>query len=127
MIYRFHHVHLICKDLEGMINFFAEALGATIVARKKFGTADGASLDLQGTTVNLRVNREDEVMVGDASQTRYGYDHLGLQVEDIDVAYEDLKKRGFNFFMAPKDIPDLRIAFFRGPEDITIELIQKLG
>ena len=90
-------------------------------------TADGASLDLQGATVNLRVNREDEVMVGDASQTRFGYDHIGLLVEDVDTAYADLKKRGFNFFMAPKDIPDLRIAFFRGPEDITIELIQKLG
>ena len=127
MTYRFHHVHLICKDLEGMIIFFTEALGATLVARKKFGTADGASLDLQGTTVNLRVNREDEVMAGDASQTRFGYDHLGLLVEDVDAAYEDLKKRGFNFFMAPKDIPDLRIAFFRGPEDITIELIQKRG
>ena len=64
MTYRLHHVHLICKDLEGMIKFFVEALGATLVARKKFGTADGASLDLQGTTVNLRVDREDEVMVG---------------------------------------------------------------
>ena len=127
MTYRFHHVHLICKDLEGMINFFTEALGATLVARKKFGTADGASLNLQGTTVNLRVDREDEVMTGDASQTRYGYDHIGLQVDDVDAAYEDLRKRGFNFFMVPKDLPDLRIAFFRGPEEITIELIQKLG
>ena len=127
MTYRFHHVHLICKDLEGMINFFTEALGATLVARKKFGTADGASLDLQGTTVNLRVDREDEVLAGDASQTRFGYDHIGLLVEDVDAAYEDLKKRGFNFFMPPKEIPDLRIAFFRGPEDITIELIQARG
>ncbi len=66
-------------------------------------------------------------MTGDASQTRFGYDHLGLQVEDIDAAYEDLKTRGFKFFMAPKNIPDLRIAFFRGPEEITIELIQTLG
>ncbi len=127
MTYRFHHIHLICKDLEGMIHFFTEALGATLVARKKFGTADGASLALQGTTVNLRVDREDEVMVGDASQARFGYDHIGLQVEDIDAAYEDLKKKGFEFFMAPKDIPDLRIAFFRGPEDITIELVQEPG
>ncbi len=127
MTYRLHHVHLICKDLEAMIIFFTEALGATLIVRKKFGTADGASLDLQGSIVNLRVAREDEVMVGDASQARFGYDHLGLQVEDVDAAYEDLKKRGFSFFMAPKDIPDLRIAFFRGPEDITIELIQELG
>jgi catechol 2,3-dioxygenase-like lactoylglutathione lyase family enzyme len=127
MTYRLHHVHLICQDLEGMINFFTDALGAALVGRKKFGTADGASLDLQGTTVNLRVAREDEVMTGDASQARFGYDHLGLQVEDIDAAYRDLKKRGFSFFIEPRNIPGLRIAFFRGAEDITIELVQELG
>ncbi len=127
MQYRFHHVHLICKDLEQMISFFAKALNAKLLARKKFGTADGASLDIQGTTVNLRVAREDEEMVGDASQSRYGYDHIGLEVEDVDDAYKDLSARGFSFFMPPTDIPNLRIAFFKGPEDITIELVQKLG
>jgi len=110
-----------------MIDFFVDALGAALIARKKFGTADGASLDLQGATVNLRVAREDEKMVGDASQTRFGYDHLGLQVEDVDAAFQDLKKRGFTFFMEPKDLSDLRVAFFRGPEDITIELVQVQG
>jgi catechol 2,3-dioxygenase-like lactoylglutathione lyase family enzyme len=110
-----------------MIDFFTDALDATLVARKKFGTADGASLDLQGTTVNLRVAREDEDMVGDATQSSFGYDHIGLQVEDVDAAYRDLTERGFSFFMEPKDIPDLRIAFFKGPEDITIELVQKLS
>jgi catechol 2,3-dioxygenase-like lactoylglutathione lyase family enzyme len=110
-----------------MITFFVDALGASLIGRKKFGTADGASLDLQGTTVNLRVAREDEDMVGDASRVSYGYDHLGLQVDDVDAAFQDLKNRGFNFFMEPKDIPDLRIAFFRGPEDITIELVQEKG
>jgi catechol 2,3-dioxygenase-like lactoylglutathione lyase family enzyme len=127
MTYRFHHLHLICKDLQGMIDFFTEALGATLTAKKKFGTADGASLDLQGTTVNLRVAREDEDIAGDASRATYGYDHLGLQVDDVDAAYRDLKERGFSFFMEPKDIPNLRIAFFKGPEDITIELVQELS
>ncbi len=127
MTYRFHHLHLICKDLEGMIRFFTEALGATLIARKKFGTADGASLDLQGATINLRVSREDEEMAGDASRTRFGYDHLGLQVDNVDAACEDLKNKGFSFFMEPTDIPDLRIAFFKGPEDITIELVQELN
>ena len=127
MNYRLHHLHLICKDLEGMIDFFCDALGATLLARKKFGTADGASLDLQGTTVNLRVAREDEDIAGDASRTSYGYDHLGLQVDDVDAAYQDLKKKGFSFFMEPKDIPNLRIAFFKGFEGITIELVQELN
>ena len=126
MQYRLHHVHILCKNLEHMISFFTEVLNAGLVARKKFGTADGASLDLQGTIINLRVAREDEDMVGDASQSSYGYDHIGLNVDDVDAAYRDLTQRGYLFFMPPKDIPNLRIAFFRGPEDITIELVQKL-
>ena len=124
MEYRFHHAHFICKDLEPMITFFTDALNATLVARRKFGTAEGASIDVQGTTVNLRVAREDEKMVGDASETRYGFDHIGLEVDDVNAAHKDLTQRGYSFFMPPTDIPNLRIAFFKGPEDITIELVQ---
>jgi catechol 2,3-dioxygenase-like lactoylglutathione lyase family enzyme len=124
MVYRFHHVHLICKDLEQMITFFTDVLNARLVTRRKFGTADGASIDVQGTTVNLRVAREDETMAGDASQNRYGFDHIGLEVDDVDAAYKDLTQHGYDFFMPPRDIPKLRIAFFKGPEDITIELVQ---
>jgi len=124
MKYRFHHVHLICKDLEKMISFFTDALNAKLVARRKFGTADGASIDVHGTTVNLRVAREDETMAGDASESRYGFDHIGLEVDDVDSAHKDLTEKGYSFFMPPRDIPNLRIAFFKGPEDITIELVQ---
>jgi catechol 2,3-dioxygenase-like lactoylglutathione lyase family enzyme len=126
MAYRLHHLHIICKDLEKMITFFSEILEAKLVRRQKFGTADGASLDLQGTTVNLRVSKEDEEMVGDASQSRYGYDHIGLQVEDVETAFKDLQAQGFSFLVPPTDIPNLKNAFFKGPEDITIELVQPL-
>jgi catechol 2,3-dioxygenase-like lactoylglutathione lyase family enzyme len=127
MTYRFHHVHIVCKDLEKMIRFFTEVLEATLIGLKKFGTADGASLDLQGTTVNLRVRKEEEELVGDASQARYGYDHIGLEVDDLETAFKDLQAQSFSFFMPPTDIPDLKIAFFKGPEDITIELVQPLA
>jgi catechol 2,3-dioxygenase-like lactoylglutathione lyase family enzyme len=126
MSYRFHHVHIICKDLEGMIGFFTEILAARLIDRRKFGTADGASLELDGATVNLRVAREDEQMVSDASQSAYGFDHIGLEVEDIQKVYEDLRAQGYSFFIPPKEIPNMKIAFFKGPEDITIELCQPL-
>lgn len=121
---RFHHVHIVCRDLERMIGFFTEVLGADLVRRQQFGTADGASLQLEGVTVNLRVAREDEVRGGDASQASYGYDHIGLAVDDVDAAFRDISGRGFSFFVPPRDIPGMRIAFFKGPEDITIEMVQ---
>ena len=126
MSFRFHHVHIICKDLEKMIGFFTEDIKTKLVRRKKFGTADGASLDLQGTTINLRVARADEMMEGGASRPVYGYNHIGLEVEDIDVAYTDLSAQGYSFLMPPTNIPELRISFFRGPEDIVIELVQRI-
>lgn len=127
MFYRFHHVHIICKDLEKMIDFFTEVLAANLIDRRKFGTANGASLDLDGTTINLRVAREDEKMAGDASQSAFGFDHIGLEVENIQRAYQDLTARGYSFFMPPTEIPNMKIAFFKGPEDITIELCQPLS
>jgi glyoxylase I family protein len=127
MSFRFHHVHIICTDLEKMIGFFTGSIGAELVGRKKFGTADGASLDLKGTTINLRVARADETIEGDASRTAYGYNHIGLEVEDVDGAFKDLSAQGYPFFMPPTDIPGLRIAFFRGPEHIVIELVQVIS
>lgn len=124
MSYRFHHVHIVCKDLQAMILFFTDILEAKLIDMRKFGTADGASLDLNGTTVNLRVAKEEEEMVGDASQSAYGYDHIGLEVEDIETAFKDLTARGFLFLSPPTAIPHMKIAFFKGPEDITIELCQ---
>ena len=126
MTYRFHHVHIICRDLEKMIAFFADTLQATLIRRQKFGTADGASLDLAGVTINLRVSREDEEMSGDASQASFGFDHIGVEVDDIDATFDKFSSQGFSFIMPPKNIPGLRIAFFKGPEDITIELVQSI-
>ena len=126
MKYRVHHCHLICSDLEQMITFMTETLGADLVERRKFGAADGATLDLAGNRINLRVARDDETVVGDASETRYGYDHLGLEVDDVDRAFDDLTAKGYKFTVTPRDADPWRIAFFKGPDNITIELVQVL-
>ena len=126
MNYSLHHVHLICRDLEKMIRFFKDDIGAKLVVRRKFGTADGATLDLQGISINLRVARDDEELGENLAPSTYGYDHIGLQVEDIQAAYEALTKRGYSFFRTPIEAAGLMIAFFKGPENITIELIQPI-
>jgi catechol 2,3-dioxygenase-like lactoylglutathione lyase family enzyme len=123
---KFHHVHIVCKDLEGMIRFFTETLGASLVLRRKFGTADGASLSLGGTTINLRVPRDDEKV--EASEgTPLGYHHIGVEMEDFEGAYNELVDRGFRFYTEPQEAYGIRYAFFKGPEDLEIELVQRLS
>jgi catechol 2,3-dioxygenase-like lactoylglutathione lyase family enzyme len=126
MNYRLHHVHLICQDLEKMIAFFEDAIGAKFVEHRKFGTADGAMLDLQGTAINLRVARDGEKLRENLAQSNFGYDHIGLQVDNVQAAHDDLVRRGYSFFMPPTETADNIIAFFKGPENITIELLQPL-
>ena len=127
MIYRLHHLHLLCSDLEKTIAFFTEILGAVLVERKKFGDADGATLNLNGTTINLRVAREDDNVSTGTSITQYGYHHIGLTVDNVEQAYRELSAKGYVFSLPPKEAGKNKIAFFNGPDNITIELLQPIG
>ena len=127
MTYSLHHVHLICQDLEKMISFFEEVIGTKLVERRKFGTADGATLDLQGIDINLRVARAGEKLGENLTPSSCGYDHIGLQVEDVQAACDNISNRGYSFFMPPTEAGGLMIAFFKGPENITIELVQPIN
>ena len=124
MTYSLHHVHLICRDLEKMIRFFEDVIGAKLAKRRKFGGADGAMLELGGNYINLRVAQDDEDIKENPGPSAYGYDHIGLQVEDVQAAHDDIVQRGYSFFKPPTEAAGFIIAFFKGPEDITIELVQ---
>jgi len=124
MTYRLHHIHLLCSDLEKTLAFFTEVLGAVLVERKQFGGADGASLDLNGAPINLRIAREDDNIASGPVKTQYGFHHIGLTVADIDKTYRELSEKGYVFSAPPKDAGKARIAFFSGPDNIVIELLQ---
>lgn len=126
MTYYFHHIHLLCSDVDKTIGFFTDILGASLVEKKKFGGADGATLDLSGTTVNLRVATDTETVAGDSSLLTYGYHHLCIQTDDIDGSHTELSGNGVEFIKDPTDIPGARIAFFKGPDNIVFELLQPL-
>lgn len=126
MNFNFHHLHLLCSDLDTTIDWFTDKLGATLVVKKKFGTADGASLDLNNTIINLRVSADHESVTSDASTPSYGYHHMCVSVEDLDAAHKDLTGKGVEFISEPVNTADARIAFFRGPDNIVIEVLQPL-
>ena len=55
-----------------------------------------------------------------------GLDHFGLRVNNLDEAAADLKSKGAEFSVEPKDLrPGLRIAFVRAPGDVRIELLER--
>ena len=55
-----------------------------------------------------------------------GLDHVGLIVTGIDAIADELKGKGAAFTMEPTTIrPGVRIAFLRGPENVSIELVDR--
>ncbi|MBM4314181.1 MAG: VOC family protein [Deltaproteobacteria bacterium] len=126
MEYRLHHLHLICSDLDKMIHFFTNTLGGKFVSFRKFGTADGAVIDLAGAPIFLRAARDGEEITGDKASLTYGYHHIGLKVEDLDACYAELKGQHFTFTTPPTATPTGgKMAFFQGPDNIIIELVQE--
>jgi len=60
-----------------------------------------------------------------------GWNHLALEVEDVDAAFAELSAQGIHFHVPPESFPEenpsLRIAFFRDPDGNVLELVQPLG
>jgi len=55
-----------------------------------------------------------------------GLDHFGLLVSGIDAIAADLKKKGVEFTREPTTVrPGVRVCFLRGPEGVSIELLDR--
>ncbi len=121
---RFNHVHLVCSDLETMIDFLTEVLGAEYLDRCKFGKADGARLKLSGVSISLRLPAGSEEFSVESPPRCFGYHHLGVEVEDLDGAYRELVDKGFEFTKKPGMGAAIRNAFFKGPDGVIIELME---
>ena len=70
----------------------------------------------------------DDTKVGPApAHTHLGLDHIGMKVTGIDVVSAELKAKGAVFTMEPTTIhPGVRIAFIVGPENVSIELLERI-
>jgi len=67
----------------------------------------------------------------DMSTSNPGIAHIALSVDNIDRMYEDLSKKGVKFVSRPIKAPALvgngtwAVCYLRGPDGITVELIEK--
>jgi catechol 2,3-dioxygenase-like lactoylglutathione lyase family enzyme len=125
--YRFDHVHVYCSDLAASEQWFVEGLGAQLVRRGEAAGAKQAVLNLAGVSLLLRAAREGEEL-GQAGGPRFGADHIGLAVDDLDATAAELKRRGVKFSLEPVQFaPGLRISFVTGPDNVRVEIVERKG
>lgn len=121
--YLLHHIHLVCTDVANTERWFLEGVGAELVERRQSRGTATSELRLGGTRVLLRAARPDEALAS-GEQRRFGTDHFGLQVPNLDATVEMLRGRGVEINREPFDSPMNRVAFIKGPDGVLIELVQ---
>jgi len=115
------HVHLRSPDPEATAAWLEDILGGVIIRGP-----NRIDVKLGGANVFIaKVEPQDGV--NSPPVTPYqGLDHFGLTVKDIDAVAAEIKAKGVEFTKAPTTIrPGVRICFIRGPQGISIELLER--
>jgi|GEM_PF-368437 Lactoylglutathione lyase and related lyases len=147
MITGMHHVGIYCKDIDESIKFYERALGFRLIFQSEAMEGD-KPLKMafikhdSGLIIELLEQEDKSSMAG----TMISPNHLALRTDDADAMYEILKKYNVSFecepFTAPiqfaaaldeanldvfkkcsSDGVQVRIFFFRGPNNERIEIM----
>jgi lactoylglutathione lyase len=119
------HIHLRSPNPEATAAFYELMFGAEVIRTMQQGKP---RIDLKVGGANVFIL---PVVPGDKTNPPptspyQGLDHFGLSVTGIDAVVADLKAKGAEFTMEPNNIrPGIRIAFLRGPEGVSIELLER--
>jgi lactoylglutathione lyase len=123
--FTYDHIHLRSPNPEATAAFYEKMFGAEVIRTMQQGKPR-IDLKIGGADVFIAEVPPDG-KVNPPPRTPYqGLDHFGLSVTGIDAIVAELKAKGAEFTMEPNTIrPGVRIAFLRGPEGVSIELLER--
>jgi lactoylglutathione lyase len=123
--YTWDHIHLRSPDAEATAAWFERMLGAQVIR----STVEGRpriDLKLGGANVFIMPVAPGDPVNPPPVTPYQGLDHFGLAVSGVDAVAAELKAKGAVFTMEPRTIrPGLRICFLRGPQGVSIELLER--
>ena len=115
------HVHLRSPDPEATAAWLQDILGGVVIRGP--GRID---VKLGGANVFIAKVGPDDGVNSPPVTPYQGLDHIGLTVKNIDAVAAEIKAKGVEFTKEPTTIrPGVRICFIRGPQGISIELLER--
>ena len=121
--YRPHHIHLMSHDAMAAGAYYERMFGAQIVASQGANGLPRANLTLGDQIILISTVLDEVDQTASGPHSCLGLDHIGIAVDDLQAAIADLESKGAEFTMKPRDGKG-RIAFVKGPDWVSIELVQ---
>jgi catechol 2,3-dioxygenase-like lactoylglutathione lyase family enzyme len=123
--FNWDHIHLRSPNPEATAAFYERMFGAEVVRTEQQGKVR-IDLNIGGAKVFIAPVTPGDGVASPPKTPYQGLDHFGLEVKGIDAIVAELKAKGAEFTMEPNNIrPGTRIAFLRGPEGVSIELLER--
>jgi len=123
--YTWDHIHLRSPDPEATARWFEGMLGAEVLRSMQQGKPR-IDLRLGGANIFIAPIAPNDGVNPPPSTPYQGLDHFGLTVTGIDAVAAELKAKGVEFTKQPTTVrPGVRVCFIRGPEGISIELLER--
>ena len=127
MKFTYNHLHFRSEEPDAAAKFYCDNFGAVIKSERPFSSTKSIQLELNGETLMTISGRaEGENPVPGSTEPRYGLDHFGFEVDDMDAVVARMKTNGIYFICEPWTMPSgSTVAFVEAPDHVSVELIQR--
>ncbi len=123
--FTYDHLHLRSPDPEATAQYYERMFGAEIIRSTQQGQPR-IDLKLGGANIFIAPVAAGSNVNPPPTSPYQGLDHFGLAVSGIDAVAADLKAKGAEFTMEPTTVrPGVRVCFIRGPQGVSIELLDR--
>lgn len=143
MIKELLHIGIGVKDLEKSVWFYTEVMGMEEEYRtRNRGEKISRIVNVENADLDVCVVKNDRIRIelldykNDRAkmknepirQDEPGLIHIAFLVDDVDYEYERIKGLGFEFHAPPMVARENgpKITYFRGPDNVIIEIFEKV-
>ena len=128
--YKCDHIHLKAVDVEKTARWYVDTVGARITFEGQFKGSKVYYLDIAGFNFIvfglLQGEEGDKAPIEPSLRVRFGTDHFGFGVDNMEETVADLKAKGVTILEGPwSPRPGLTICYIEGPDKATIELSER--
>ena len=130
MTFAINHIHIKSHDASKSAAWWADAFNFKVLSdtvREGLGDRFVICESENGIRVNISGPRTGETLGPGNAGVHEGIEHFGLDSADLEADIARLEGLGAQLLDGPIDTGAARICFLRAPDDVRIELIQRVA